>query len=313
MSEYNEFILEYAEDLDNADIFEEFNNYCIQEGYAKLFGAAILSIPKAILGMIRWILETMFKFLKKLKNKLSASIQIKADENGNVKVFLPDRIIEITEIKTFFKNIMFNYNAVVGATSQFLSKALYDLDSKTNTMIDSETLAGVINESKTAIKEEMDHIKYMEFFKENLKFDTEVEMPVDRVRAMYKELKNLYVDLNDFSKRMNRGYKELNKICDKLNKKPGKYDSVKLDDANKAMREMANVFTNVQKPITTGLNNINEYVDRIVGKKTSDSSTKKDDSSSKYVDFSDLRNEIKSSEENYGKKLDDLHSYTNEI
>ena len=89
--------------------------------------------------------------------------------------------------------------------------------------------------------------------------------------------------------------------------------NVKLDDANKAMREMANVFTNVQKPITTGLNNINEYVDRIVGKKTSDSSTKKDDSSSKYVDFSDLRNEIKSSEENYGKKLDDLHSYTNEI
>ena len=227
MSDYNEFILEYAEDLDNADIFEEFDNYCIQEGFAKLTGAAILSIPRAILGIIRWMLETLFKFLKKLKNKLSA-VKIKADENGNVKVLLPKGAKiddnEITSIKTFFKNIMTQYKIVLGMTNQFIVTAAYDLENKseTNPMLNYEKLADELNKAKNAIETAIEATSGEAFFQGNLKFDTEVEIPVDQVKRSYINLKNLYVDLNGFAKDMNRSYKELNKLIDKLNKNTGK-------------------------------------------------------------------------------------------
>jgi hypothetical protein len=263
MSEYNEFILEYAETLDNADIFEEFNNYCIQEGYAKLIGSAILSLPKAILNIIRWILETLFKFLKKLKNTLSAKIKIKGDKNGNVKVLLPEGVRidddELSSMKTFFKTIMTQYNIVVGSTNQLLSKAYFNIESKTNPMLDTETLTEVMDDAKNVIKEELDRMSNSVFLSKNLKFDTEVEMPADQVRKAYTGLKNLYVDLNNFSKQMLRGYKELDGIYNKLNKKSDKYDAVKLGDANKAMSEMSKVFTDVQKFVTTSLKNIDDY------------------------------------------------------
>lgn len=263
MSEYNDFILEYAEVLDNADIFEEFNNYCIQEGYVKLIGSAILSLPKAILNIIRWMLETLFKFLKKLKNTLSAQIKIKADKNGNVKVLLPEgvRIDDdaLSSMKTFFKTIMTQYNIVVGTTNQLLGKAYFNIESKTNPMLDTETLTEAMNEAKSVIKEELDRVSNSVFLSKNLEFNTEVEMPADQVRKAYTGLKNLCVDLNNFSKQMLRGYKELDGIYNKLNKKSDKYDAVKLDDANKAMSEMSKVFTDVQDFITTSLKNIDDY------------------------------------------------------
>ena len=261
MLDYNEFVLEQA---DCMDVIDEFDVYCIQEGMFNL-KTFIKSLPMIILNFIRSLIKKIIFALKSIKHNLDSNkIKNYKDENGNVKISLPEFMSDADECLI-----------VINKSKEFMAETLYTFCLILNTL--TLTYKGLKTKGPESfdinvmlLEQWVDMLKKLteisqqkELFKNESPKYTTITVDVELAQSYYVHIAEFHDHIKDYLKQLNKKYNDLEKAYNDIKSQPMPNLPEIQNNFEKQFKDVIKYSSNLQKDITTALNTIQKCADGI--------------------------------------------------